>query len=174
MGHLEHCCFSSLLTCWMVAKVLLFSCFSEIKPGDGVKNQAERWARRLGFRIVSFREHIPGSYALTFFLFWECCGVPTVTEPLTGLITDEWWRCWHFLITELSFSLLKGQYASGQLNGYQLWEKAVVLTPKNGWVAIGTRSFEPSQFDNFAVVAKWVTCQIISEMWASSQNCFLI
>lgn len=69
MGHLEHCCFSSLLTCWMVAKVPLFSRFSELKPGDGVNNQAERWARRLGFRIVSFREHIPDGYALTFFLF---------------------------------------------------------------------------------------------------------
>lgn len=101
MSHLERCCFSSLLTCWMVAEVLFFSRFSEIKPGDGVKNRAERWARRLGFRIVSFREHIPDSYALTFFLFWECCGVLTVTEPPAGLITDEWWRCWHFLITEL-------------------------------------------------------------------------
>lgn len=52
------------------------------------------------------------------------------------------------------FSLLQGQLASGQLNGYQLWENAVVLTPSNGWVAIGTHSFQPNQFDNFAVVAE--------------------
>ncbi len=51
-------------------------------------------------------------------------------------------------------SLLKGQYASGMLNGYPLWKNAVVLTPKNGWAAIGTRSFELAQFDNFAVVAE--------------------
>lgn len=43
--------------------------------------------------------------------------------------------------------------ASGQLNGYPLWKNAVVLNPKNGWAAIGTRSFELAQFDNFAVVA---------------------
>lgn len=54
----------------------------------------------------------------------------------------------------LSSPPTKGQYASGQLNGYQLWGNAVVLTPKNGWVAIGTRSFESNQFDNIAIVAK--------------------
>lgn len=51
-------------------------------------------------------------------------------------------------------SVLQGQYASGQLNGYPLWKNAVVLTPKNGWAAIGTHSYELAQFDNFAVVAE--------------------
>lgn len=61
----------------------------------------------------------------------------------------------HLTLNTLSlFSPMKGQYASGQLNGYQLWSNAVVLTPKNGWVAIGTRSFESNQFDNIAIVAK--------------------
>uniref|UniRef100_A0A8C4GX35 Galactocerebrosidase n=1 Tax=Dicentrarchus labrax TaxID=13489 RepID=A0A8C4GX35_DICLA len=55
---------------------------------------------------------------------------------------------WHTLSLTV-----KGQYALGQLNGYPLWKNAVVLTPKNGWAAIGTRSFELAQFDNFAVVA---------------------
>ncbi|KAM8737645.1 galactocerebrosidase isoform 2-T2 [Acanthopagrus schlegelii] len=49
---------------------------------------------------------------------------------------------------------VEGQYASVQLNGYPLWKNAVVLTPKNGWAAIGTHSFELAQFDNFAVVAE--------------------
>lgn len=50
--------------------------------------------------------------------------------------------------------LLQGQYASGSLNGYPLWKNAVVLTPKNGWAAIGTNAFELAQFDNFAIVAE--------------------
>lgn len=49
----------------------------------------------------------------------------------------------------------QGQLASGQLNGYQLWKNSVVLTPPSGWAAIGTRSFELAQFDNFAVTAEW-------------------
>lgn len=53
----------------------------------------------------------------------------------------------------LSLSL-QGQFATGQLNGYPLWKNAVVLTPKTGWAAIGTHSFELAQFDNFAVVAE--------------------
>ncbi|XP_038584225.1 galactocerebrosidase isoform X1 [Micropterus salmoides] len=56
---------------------------------------------------------------------------------------------WHTLSLTV-----KGQYASGLMNGYLLWKNAVVLTPKNGWAAIGTRSFELAQFDNFAVVAE--------------------
>ncbi|XP_068451578.1 galactocerebrosidase isoform X2 [Clinocottus analis] len=56
---------------------------------------------------------------------------------------------WHTLSLTV-----EGQYASGLLNGYPLWRNAVVLTPKSGWAAIGTRSFELAQFDNFAVVAE--------------------
>uniref|UniRef100_A0A8D0DAQ8 Galactocerebrosidase n=1 Tax=Sander lucioperca TaxID=283035 RepID=A0A8D0DAQ8_SANLU len=49
---------------------------------------------------------------------------------------------------------VEGQDVSGLLNGDPLWKKTVVLTPKNGWAAIGTHSFELAQFDNFAVVAE--------------------
>ncbi|XP_053191340.1 galactocerebrosidase isoform X2 [Scomber japonicus] len=56
---------------------------------------------------------------------------------------------WHTLSLTV-----QGQYASGKLNGYPLWKKAVVLTPKNGWAAIGTHSYELAQFDNFAVEAE--------------------
>lgn len=47
----------------------------------------------------------------------------------------------------------QGYFASGMLNGYPLWENAVVLEPKNGWAALGTFSFEYAQFDNFEVNA---------------------
>uniref|UniRef100_A0AAQ4RBA6 Galactocerebrosidase n=1 Tax=Gasterosteus aculeatus aculeatus TaxID=481459 RepID=A0AAQ4RBA6_GASAC len=57
---------------------------------------------------------------------------------------------WHTLSLTVA-----GQYASGLLNGYPLWKNAVVLSPKSGWAAIGTASFEPAQFDNFAVVAEY-------------------
>ncbi|XP_054469504.1 galactocerebrosidase isoform X2 [Anoplopoma fimbria] len=57
---------------------------------------------------------------------------------------------WHTLSLTV-----KGQYAVGLLNGYPLWKNAVVLSPKNGWAAIGTHSFELAQFDNFAVVAEY-------------------
>lgn len=56
---------------------------------------------------------------------------------------------WHTLSLTV-----KGQYASGLLNGYPLWKKAVVLNPKNGWAAIGTHSYELAQFDNFSVEAE--------------------
>ncbi|XP_074548779.1 galactocerebrosidase isoform X3 [Halichoeres trimaculatus] len=56
---------------------------------------------------------------------------------------------WHTLTLTV-----EGQYASGLLNGYPLWKKAVVLTPSRGWAAIGTRSFELAQFDNFKVAAQ--------------------
>ncbi|XDV41708.1 hypothetical protein PO909_010519 [Leuciscus waleckii] len=49
--------------------------------------------------------------------------------------------------------IVKGYFASGMLNGYPLWENAVVLEPKNGWTALGTFSFEYAQFDNFEVNA---------------------
>ncbi|CAB1335486.1 unnamed protein product [Coregonus sp. 'balchen'] len=56
---------------------------------------------------------------------------------------------WHTLSLTV-----EGECATGMLNGYPLWNNAVVLGPKNGWAAIGTHSFELAQFDNFAVEAK--------------------
>ncbi|XP_033844327.1 galactocerebrosidase isoform X2 [Periophthalmus magnuspinnatus] len=56
---------------------------------------------------------------------------------------------WHTLTLTV-----QGQYAFGLLNGYPLWKNAVALTPKNGWAAIGTNSYELAQFDNFAVKAE--------------------
>lgn len=49
----------------------------------------------------------------------------------------------------------QGASASGLLNGYPLWENVTISKPSNGWAAIGTRSFEFAQFDNFHVEASW-------------------
>ncbi|TNM95964.1 galactocerebrosidase [Takifugu flavidus] len=88
-----------------------------------------------------------------FWLFAD--GTYRVTNDLAGQTVlaegESGTRAYRWYTLTLT---VQGQYASGQLNGYQLWSNAVVLTPKNGWVAIGTRSFESNQFDNIAIVAK--------------------
>uniref|UniRef100_A0A1A7YBC9 Galactocerebrosidase n=3 Tax=Iconisemion striatum TaxID=60296 RepID=A0A1A7YBC9_9TELE len=48
---------------------------------------------------------------------------------------------------------VKDQNASGTLDGVALWNVAVTSSSKNGWAAVGTRSFELAQFDNFSVLA---------------------
>ncbi|XP_054423157.1 galactocerebrosidase isoform X1 [Pteronotus mesoamericanus] len=48
---------------------------------------------------------------------------------------------------------IKGQFASGLLDGKPLWTDIQVTFPKNGWAAIGTHAFEFAQFDNFHVEA---------------------
>ncbi|XP_061600118.1 galactocerebrosidase isoform X2 [Cololabis saira] len=50
--------------------------------------------------------------------------------------------------------VVKGQTASGFLDGKPLWNHTALLAPPSGWTALGTRSFELAQFDNFAVAAE--------------------
>lgn len=61
------------------------------------------------------------------------------------------------LIPEYKFvlfpSFLQRSNISGMLNGYPLWENITTHSPENGWAAIGTHSFELTQFDNFHVEA---------------------
>ncbi|CAM4571360.1 unnamed protein product [Lepidochelys olivacea] len=57
-------------------------------------------------------------------------------------------RAWHTLTLNL-----RGSSASGSLNGYPLWENVTISETSHGWAAIGTRSFEFAQFDNFHVEA---------------------
>ncbi|XP_076605748.1 galactocerebrosidase isoform X2 [Chaetodon auriga] len=90
---------------------------------------------------VFFWVFADGTYKVTN----DLAGLTVLAEGLSGTRAYGWHT--------LSLTV-KGQYASGMLNGYPLWKNAVVLTPKNGWAAIGTRSFELAQFDNFAVVAE--------------------
>ncbi|XP_029900857.1 galactocerebrosidase isoform X1 [Myripristis murdjan] len=82
-----------------------------------------------------------GTYKVTN----DLAGQTVLAEGLSGTRAYGW----HTLTLKV-----EGQYASGFLNGYPLWKNAVVLTPKNGWAAIGTRSFELAQFDNFVVEAQ--------------------
>ncbi|XP_008579433.1 PREDICTED: galactocerebrosidase [Galeopterus variegatus] len=50
---------------------------------------------------------------------------------------------------------IKGRFSSGMLNNKPLWTDIPVNSPKNGWAAIGTHSFEFAQFDNFHVEATY-------------------
>ncbi|XP_028250515.1 galactocerebrosidase isoform X2 [Parambassis ranga] len=90
---------------------------------------------------VFFWVFADGTYKVTN----DLAGQTVLAEGQSGTRAYGWYN--------LSLTV-KGQYAAGMLNGYPLWKQAVVLTPKNGWAAIGTRSFELAQFDNFAVVAE--------------------
>ncbi|XP_006785920.1 galactocerebrosidase isoform X1 [Neolamprologus brichardi] len=90
---------------------------------------------------VFFWVFADGTYKVTN----DLVGETVLAEGQSGTEVHSWYT--------LSLTV-KGQYASGSLNGYPLWKNAVVLTPKAGWAAIGTRSFELAQFDNFALVAE--------------------
>ncbi|TMS21095.1 Galactocerebrosidase [Larimichthys crocea] len=93
-----------------------------------------------GTKGVFFWVFADGTYKVTN----DLAGQTVLAEGQSGTRAYGW----HTLSLTVN-----GQYASGLLNGYPLWKNAVVLTPKNGWAAIGTHSFELAQFDNFAVVA---------------------
>ncbi|XP_059210025.1 galactocerebrosidase isoform X2 [Centropristis striata] len=97
---------------------------------------------------------IRGAKGVFFWVFAD--GTYKVTNDLAGQTVLAEGKSgtraygWHTLSLTVN-----GQYAAGLLNGYPLWKNAVVLTPKNGWAAVGTHSFELAQFDNFAVVAEY-------------------
>ncbi|XP_044520923.1 galactocerebrosidase [Gracilinanus agilis] len=55
---------------------------------------------------------------------------------------------WYTLTLNIS-----GSSASGMLNNKLLWRAQLNPLPRNGWAAIGTRSFEFAQFDNFHIQA---------------------
>ncbi|XP_037342516.2 galactocerebrosidase isoform X2 [Pungitius pungitius] len=93
-------------------------------------------------RGVFFWVFADGTYKVTS----DLAGQTVLAEGKSGTRAHGW----HTLSLTVA-----GPYASGQLNGYPLWKNAVVLTPKNGWAAIGTHAFELAQFDNFAVVAEY-------------------
>ncbi|KAM9842002.1 galactocerebrosidase isoform 2-T2 [Aulostomus maculatus] len=98
--------------------------------------QAVRSAKGLFFWVFA-----DGMYKVTN----DLAGQTVLAEGQSGTQAYRWYT--------LSLTL-QGQYASGQLNGLPLWKNATITTPKNGWAAIGTHSFELAQFDNFAVEAE--------------------
>ncbi|XP_030634585.1 galactocerebrosidase [Chanos chanos] len=82
-----------------------------------------------------------GSYKVT----GDLSGQTVLAKGSSGTKAHVWYT--------LSLSI-QGDHASGELNGFPLWKLSVDLVPKNGWTAIGTRSFELAQFDNFSVQAE--------------------
>uniref|UniRef100_A0A8C9WK94 Galactocerebrosidase n=1 Tax=Scleropages formosus TaxID=113540 RepID=A0A8C9WK94_SCLFO len=90
---------------------------------------------------VFFWVYADGTYKVTN----DIGGQIVLAEGLSGTQAGVWHT--------LSLTV-KGQYATGMLNGYPLWKSAVVLQPKNGWAAIGTNTFELAQYDNFAIEAE--------------------
>uniref|UniRef100_A0A8C2AMC8 Galactocerebrosidase n=1 Tax=Cyprinus carpio TaxID=7962 RepID=A0A8C2AMC8_CYPCA len=91
-------------------------------------------------RGIFFWVYADGTYKVTN----DLSGMTVLAEGLSGTRARVWYK--------LTLTV-KGNYASADLNGYPLWKNAVLWEPRHGWVAIGTRSFELAQFDNFAIEA---------------------
>ncbi|KAM4779496.1 galactocerebrosidase isoform 1-T1 [Cyanocitta cristata] len=89
---------------------------------------------------VFFWVFADGTYRVT----GDLAGEEILMKGLSGVRDNAW----HTLTLNI-----QGNSASGLLNGYPLWENVTISKPKNGWAALGTRSFEFAQFDNFHVEA---------------------
>ncbi|XP_017938413.1 galactocerebrosidase isoform X1 [Manacus vitellinus] len=89
---------------------------------------------------VFFWVFADGTYRVTR----DIAGEEILMKGLSGVRDNAW----HTLTLNI-----QGNSASGLLNGYPLWENVTVSKPSNGWAALGTRSFEFAQFDNFHVEA---------------------
>ncbi|KAM6311692.1 galactocerebrosidase [Aegotheles albertisi] len=89
---------------------------------------------------VFFWVFADGTYRVT----GDLAGEEILMKGLSGVRDNAW----HTLTLNI-----QGTSASGLLNGYPLWENVTISKPINGWAAIGTRSFEFAQFDNFHVEA---------------------
>uniref|UniRef100_A0A8C3QGL8 Galactocerebrosidase n=1 Tax=Cyanoderma ruficeps TaxID=181631 RepID=A0A8C3QGL8_9PASS len=89
---------------------------------------------------VFFWVFADGTYRVT----GDLAGKKILMKGLAGVRDNAW----HTLTLNI-----QGNSASGLLNGYPLWENVTISNPGNGWAALGTRSFELAQFDNFHVEA---------------------
>ncbi|KAM9651802.1 galactocerebrosidase isoform 3-T3 [Morphnus guianensis] len=89
---------------------------------------------------VFFWVFADGTYRVT----GDLAGEEILMKGLSGVRDNAW----HTLTLNI-----QGTSASGLLNGYPLWENVTVSKLSNGWAAIGTRSFEFAQFDNFHIEA---------------------
>ncbi|NXX91720.1 GALC Galactocerebrosidase, partial [Centropus bengalensis] len=87
---------------------------------------------------VFFWVFADGTYRVTS----DLAGEEILMKGLSGVRDNSW----HTLTLNI-----QGTSASGLLNGYPLWENVTISKPSNGWAAIGTRSFEFAQFDNFHI-----------------------
>ncbi|XP_026186802.1 galactocerebrosidase [Mastacembelus armatus] len=104
-------------------------------------------------RVDKGGQSVRSAKGIFFWVFAD--GTYKVTSDLAGQTVLEEGQSgtqaygWHTLSLTV-----KGQSALGLLDGNPLWNNTVVPSPKNGWAAIGTHSFELAQFDNFVVVAE--------------------
>ncbi|XP_005483199.3 galactocerebrosidase isoform X1 [Zonotrichia albicollis] len=89
---------------------------------------------------VFFWVFADGTYRVTS----DLAGKEILMKGLAGVRDNVW----HTLTLNI-----QGNSASGLLNGYPLWENVTISKPGNGWAALGTRSFEFAQFDNFHIEA---------------------
>nr|XP_033808926.1 galactocerebrosidase isoform X2 [Geotrypetes seraphini] len=93
-----------------------------------------------GAKGLFFWVFADGTYSVTIDLLRKV----VLKKGLSGVRAREW----HTLTLHIY-----GHLASGMLNGYPLWKDLNIEGPHNGWAAIGTKSFELAQFDNFSVDA---------------------
>ncbi|XP_013856030.1 galactocerebrosidase [Austrofundulus limnaeus] len=90
---------------------------------------------------IFFWTFADGTYKVTT----DLVGKTVLSEGQSGTGAYSWYT--------LSIAVT-GQVVSVTLDGRVLWKGTVSLQQENGWVAIGTNSFELAQFDNFAVMAE--------------------
>uniref|UniRef100_A0A803T6H6 Galactocerebrosidase n=1 Tax=Anolis carolinensis TaxID=28377 RepID=A0A803T6H6_ANOCA len=114
--------------------------------------ESEKGGAFIAGRVDKAGIYIGGAKGVFFWVLPD--GTYRVTDDLNGNnilmkgLSGVRAKAWHTLTL-----ILTGSNASGMLNGYPLWENVTVNSPENGWAAIGTRSFEFTQFDNFQVKA---------------------
>ncbi|XP_041132661.1 galactocerebrosidase-like isoform X2 [Polyodon spathula] len=103
-------------------------------------------------RVTKGGGEVRNTKGIFFWVFAD--GTYKVTNDLRGEIvlteglSDTTAGVWYTLTLRI-----EGVFASGMLNGYPLWNNLMLLGPSKGWAAIGTRAFEPAQYDNFYVEA---------------------
>ncbi|XP_058018479.1 galactocerebrosidase isoform X2 [Ahaetulla prasina] len=114
--------------------------------------ESSRGGAFIAGRINKGGIYVPSAKGIFFWVFpdgtyrvtRDLGGVDILMKGLSGVRANRW----HTLTL-----ILKGSNISGMLNGYPLWENITTHSPENGWAAIGTHSFELTQFDNFHVEA---------------------
>ncbi|XP_030308226.1 LOW QUALITY PROTEIN: galactocerebrosidase [Calypte anna] len=123
----------------------LVTIYIEKQTMMGMYLLAGRVERMWGYDVrqtkgIFFWVFADGTYRIT----GDLAGKEVLMKGLAGVRDNAW----HTLTLNI-----QGSSASGLLNGYPLWDNVTISKPSNGWAAIGTRSFEFAQFDNFHVEA---------------------
>ncbi|XP_070403259.1 galactocerebrosidase isoform X2 [Nothobranchius furzeri] len=103
-------------------------------------------------RVDKGGQSVRGAKGVFFWVFAD--GTYKVTTDLAGQTVLMEGKSGTGALAWYTVSLtVKGQSASGTLDGVALWNVAVTSSSKSGWAAVGTRAFELAQFDNFSVLA---------------------